>query len=82
MVKTLILSFNTSWYLFNFRASTIRALLERGCRVVCLSPEDEYSARLVAMGCEWIDLPIDGRGSSIVKDTRLVMKDEAALFTL
>jgi len=42
-MKTVTLSSNTSWYLYNFRASTIRALLGRGFRVVCLSPEDEYS---------------------------------------
>jgi glycosyltransferase involved in cell wall biosynthesis len=73
-MKTVTLSSNTSWYLYNFRASTIRALLGRGFRVVCLSPEDEYSGKLVAIGCEWIALPMDNKGSNVANDARLVMR--------
>jgi glycosyltransferase involved in cell wall biosynthesis len=73
-MKKVTLSSNTSWYLFNFRASTIQALLDKGYRVVCLSPEDEYSERLVEMGCDWVPLPMDNKGSSLLNDTVLVMR--------
>jgi len=73
-MKTVTLSSNASWYLFNFRASTIRAFLDCGYRVVCLSPEDEYSAKLVSMGCEWIALTIDNSGSNVVKDASLLWR--------
>jgi glycosyltransferase involved in cell wall biosynthesis len=73
-MKKVTLSSNTSWYLYNFRSSTIRELLERGYRVVCLSPEDEYSERLVEMGCDWVSLPMDNKGSSVFNDAALVMR--------
>jgi len=74
-MKTVTLSSNTSWYLFNFRASTIRALMDRGYRVVCLSPEDEYSLRLNSeLGCDWFDLPMDNQGSSVFNDAVLVSR--------
>lgn len=73
-MKTITLSANTSWYLFNFRVSTIKALLGRGYRVVCLSPEDDYSAKLKSIGCEWIALPMDNKGSNVANDVRLVLR--------
>ena len=52
-LRTVTISSNTSWYLYNFRASTIRRLLAEGYRVVCLSPRDDYSQKLIDdLGCE------------------------------
>lgn len=72
--RTLTLSSNTSWYLFNFRASTIRALVAEGYRVVCLSPEDDYSRRLPELGAEWRALPMDNAGTNPVRDLKLVAR--------
>ncbi|MBA6412281.1 glycosyltransferase family 4 protein [Parahaliea sp. F7430] len=68
------LSANTSWYLYNFRASTIGRLLAEGYRVVCLSPEDDYSARLPELGCEWQPIRMDNQGSNPIKDIGLVVQ--------
>jgi glycosyltransferase involved in cell wall biosynthesis len=68
------LSANTSWYLFNFRKSTIARLLALGCRVVCLAPEDEYSDRLEQLGCEWYPLSMDNGGSNPVRDAALLLQ--------
>ncbi|GIX30232.1 MAG: glycosyl transferase [Porticoccaceae bacterium] len=65
------LSANTSWYLYNFRASTIRRLRAEGYRVACLSPRDDYSARLAALGAAWWDLPMDNQGHNPVRDALL-----------
>lgn len=73
-MATITLSANTSWYLFNFRASTIRALVGAGYRVVCLSPPDDYSARLCGLGCEWLPLPMDNAGTHPVRDAALVLR--------
>lgn len=71
--RTVTLSSNTSWYLYNFRASTIRRLLAEGFRVVCLSPQDDYSRKLVDdLGCEWRPLVMDNQGSNPFKDAGLV----------
>lgn len=68
---TITLSANTSWYLFNFRASTIRALVSAGHRVVCLSPADNYSPQLRSLGCEWQALPMDNAGTHPGRDLML-----------
>lgn len=73
--RTVTLSSNTSWYLYNFRASTIRRLLADGYRVVCLSPEDDYSQNLIRdLQCEWLPLRMDNKGSNPFKDAGLVLQ--------
>ena len=37
---------NTCWYLYKFRAGTIRALRERGAQVICIAPTDAASTNL------------------------------------
>lgn len=69
---TISLSANTSWYLFNFRASTICALVAAGHRVVCLSPPDDYSPRLTQLGAEWQSLPMDNAGTHPGRDLALL----------
>lgn len=65
------LTSNTSWYLYNFRRSTIHALREQGYRVVCLSPPDDFSQRLVTeLAAEHIALPLDGKSTGAVKELR------------
>ena len=72
-MKTVTFSANTSWYLFNFRAQTIRAIIERGYRVVCLSPEDNYSSRLSAeLGAEWVNLAVESAGKNPLADAKLM----------
>lgn len=71
--RAVTLSSNTSWYLYNFRASTIRRLLADGYRVVCLSPRDDYSQKLIDdLGCEWLPLVMDNYGSNPFRDAGLV----------
>ena len=72
-MPTITVSSNTSWYLYNFRASTIRRLLAEGYRVVCLSPQDDYSSRLTGdLGCEWLPLVMNNHGSNPFRDAGLV----------
>ncbi|MBK6511915.1 MAG: glycosyltransferase family 4 protein [Haliea sp.] len=71
--KTICLSSNTSWYLYNFRASTVRRLRAEGFRVVCIAPEDGYSQKLVAdLGCEWLPLRMSNQGSNPLRDAAVI----------
>ena len=66
-----LLSSNTSWYLYNFRASTIRRLVGDGHQVICLSPPDSHSARLESeLGARHVALPLEGKSTSILKELR------------
>lgn len=54
--RRIVLVANTSWYLLNFRRSTIRALLDRGGQVICVAPEDTATPSLKKMGAEHVPL--------------------------
>jgi len=65
------LTSNTSWYLYNFRRSTIEALREQGNRVICLSPPDDFSQRLAdELGAEHVALPLDGKSTGALQELR------------
>ena len=73
MTPKILLVANTSWYLYNFRAATIRRLSQKGYRVVCLSPRDDYSSKLTdTLPCDWLPLKMNNQGSNPVKDAQLV----------
>ena len=52
----IILSANTSWYLYNFRLSTIRRLINDGHQVTVIAPRDEYSHKLINLDLKFIEL--------------------------
>ncbi|PML04877.1 hypothetical protein BCT86_14550 [Vibrio breoganii] len=67
-IKTVVITSNTSWYLYNFRKNTILALFEEGYRVVAVSPKDDYSQKLADLGSEYHHIEIDQGGTNPVKD--------------
>lgn len=66
--KTVVITSNTSWYLYNFRKNTILALIKEGYRVVAVSPKDDYSQKLADLGAEYQHIEIDQGGTNPVKD--------------
>lgn len=44
---------NTSWYLYNYRKNLIAALRHAGHQVSAISPRDQYSPLLQALGVAW-----------------------------
>jgi glycosyltransferase involved in cell wall biosynthesis len=59
---------NTSWYVFNFRARLIAALIARGYEIVVLAPRDKYVEQLTALGARHVHLPLDNAGTHPLKD--------------
>src|SRR5690554_770487 len=75
-----VLVSNTSWYLYNFRRGTIKALREAGYRVVALAPRDEYSSRLVEeLGIEHRPLAMEGKSTRLVGEGRTFLELARAL---
>jgi len=66
----IILSSNTAWSLYNFRAGLIRALIDRGNQVISVAPWDKFSLGLREMGCKVHDIVIDNKGASPISDTK------------
>lgn len=70
---------NTSWYLFNFRASTIRRLVELGHEIYVISPKDRYSKHLVDLGCILHHLDFSVEGMNLVFEARTVISTSSIL---
>jgi glycosyltransferase involved in cell wall biosynthesis len=68
------LSSNTAWNIYNFRAGLVRALIQRGHSVLVLAPRDEASTKLVDMGCKFVHLPMDNRGTNPLRDVALIAR--------
>lgn len=62
---------NTAWSLFNFRNGLIRHLQAEGYQITILSPHDDFSEKLAALGCTVLDLPMSAKGVNPVEDIRL-----------
>lgn len=59
---------------YNFRRELICEMLRRGWRVVLVCP---YGSKIDALkddGCEFIDLPIDRRGTNPLHDLKLILR--------
>lgn len=72
MKKIIAISANTSWYLFNFRKNTIKALLEQGYSVIAIAPYDDYSLKLEHLGVHFIQIDIDQGGTNPIKDFKTI----------
>jgi len=72
--KTISFSANTSWYLYNFRASTLTAFIEAGYKIICICPEDHATAKLIAMGCTWIPLKMNNKGTNPFQEISLLCR--------
>jgi len=77
--RTILLSVNASWNVLNFRMPVVRALQERGDRVVVVAPEDGYGERLRAEGVEFEPIVMDRQGVSPWNDLRLLARYRSIL---
>jgi len=69
-----IISLNTAWNLLNFRVGLIRSLVEQGYEVVAVAPYDHYALQLPALGCRYVPLAMDNKGTSPVQDILLAYR--------
>lgn len=72
MQKTIIVTVNACWNLLQFRKNLLQALLDDGHRVIALAPFDHATEELRAMGLEVVDLPMDSKGMSPLRDLKLL----------
>lgn len=70
MPKVMI-ALNTTWNLVNFRANLIQSLMASGCDVVAIAPADDYVKRLQSLGCEYVHIEMDNKGTRIFEDLKL-----------
>ncbi|WP_163385668.1 glycosyltransferase family 4 protein [Enterobacter hormaechei] len=73
-MEKIVISANTSWYVFNFRKGTISELLKKGHEVIVITPKDGYENKLISMGCRHIEIDIDRAGRNIFKEMKTIIK--------
>lgn len=72
--STILISANSCWNIVNFRGGLIRALRNHGYRIVVAAPEDEYRSKVADLGADYISVPIDSAGVSVLEDLRLLAR--------
>lgn len=66
---------NTSWNIWNFRASLVRALQAAGHEVLAIAPPDAYSERLeTELGCRYVPIRMENKGTNPVRDAQLTAR--------
>lgn len=71
-MKTIVISSNTSWSIFNFRLELI-SLLAKSYQIEILAPEDEYSNKLRAMGFNVHDISMASSSIAPLQDLRTLL---------
>ncbi|GAB3232717.1 glycosyltransferase family 4 protein [Hymenobacter seoulensis] len=63
---------NTSWNIWNFRRSLVKALQAAGHEVLAIAPPDAYSERLeTELGCRFVPILMENKGTNPLKDAQL-----------
>jgi len=65
---------NTSWNIYNFRKGLINSLIDKGNQVITIAPKDQFTYKLMDMGCRHIPVKMDSRGASPLKDFLLILE--------
>ncbi|MBP9837609.1 MAG: glycosyltransferase family 4 protein [Proteobacteria bacterium] len=64
----IVLSANSSWYIFNFRSNLIRSLKDLGHEIHVIAPEDHFSDKLQNLGVSFHSLPLQARSTSPLRE--------------
>lgn len=70
----IMIALNTTWNLVNFRANLIKSILANGYDVFAIAPPDEYVERLCELGCEYVPINIDNKGTNFFEDLKLCFR--------
>ena len=70
----LVIAYNTCWYVYMFRLSLIRALLQKGWRVTVLAPRDEYATRVMETGASHRQIDLDPKGTNPFRELFAIRK--------
>jgi len=70
----IVIVINTSWNIYNFRRGLILRFLKNGWKVTAVAPRDEYSDKLLEIGCHYHEITMDSSSVNPVKDISLYFK--------
>lgn len=65
---------NSAWSVYNFRLDVIRYLLGQGYSITVVAPDDGYSGKLVAEGCDYKAIDFSNRSENPINDYLLYQR--------
>lgn len=68
MQKKVLLVINSSWNLINFRRGLVKSLLAAGYEVIAVTPVDDYSSAITALGCRHVPVELKPHSRNVVFD--------------
>lgn len=71
---TITILLNTSWNIYNFRLSLIKALQKDGHKITAIAPYDDYVPLLESAGVDCYSITLNSKGTNISQDFRLFME--------
>lgn len=81
MRKKIVMIGNTAWGMLKFRSDLMKYFLEARNEVLVIAPKDSYSKDLEEMGCKFIDIPVDRKGTNPLSDLKYLIKLTKVLIT-
>ena len=70
--KKIVISSNTSWFIYNFRLNLLKELASQGYTVIVVAPKDNYSSKLEKFGFKHYEIKINSKGVNPFVDIRLL----------
>lgn len=65
---------NTSWSIYNFRLGLINQLQKSGFQVLIVAPKDDFSAKLIEVGCDFAPIRLDNYGKNPLNDVAIIFQ--------
>jgi glycosyltransferase involved in cell wall biosynthesis len=71
-LKKILITSNTSWFIYNFFRTSIKEFMVDGRQVYILAPKDEYSDKLTALGCHVYPIMVDRAGAKLSVELKTI----------
>ena len=72
--KKVLILVNRDFVIYNFRIELVEKLLEEGYQVYICSPDGPKIEKVIDMGCEYIPITMERRGTNPIRDIQLMNK--------
>lgn len=71
--RTVLVTANTAWNIYNFRLALIRKIIASGYRIVVVAKPDEYKEKLIDEGLDFFSININERGINPFEDLLVIL---------
>ena len=72
-MKVIIVN-NTTWNVKNFRKGLVLSLVDRGHKVIVVTPKDKHVSEVLDFGCEHFNINLDNKGVNPINDLYLLFQ--------